>query len=79
MTIHASLIAFILVHSPSGQQIEIQTREIVSLRQPHKSAGHFAPGTKCLIFTVDGKFVSVVETCMEIHQLIDRSRGKLTP
>lgn len=62
-------VAIILLHltGPGGQMIEVNPDEIVTLRSP-RSQEHFAPGTRCLINTVDGKVVAVQEDCYRVKQ-----------
>jgi hypothetical protein len=55
---------------PDGQHVEVNPAEIVTLREVTKNE-HFAPGTKCLIHTSDGKFVAVQETCEKVHEQLD--------
>lgn len=57
----------ILLTGPGQQVIEVNPAEIASIRQPRGSE-HLARGTRCLIFTADGKFFSVRETCAEVQR-----------
>lgn len=57
---------------PDGQRIEVNPAGIVSIRTPRKSE-HFAPGTHCIIFTSDNKWLTVVESCQEVN---DRLEGE---
>jgi hypothetical protein len=63
----ASLVA---LQGPDGQQIILAPQHIVSLRAP-RSSEHFAPGTRCLLLTVDGRLVSVINRCADIRQMIE--------
>jgi hypothetical protein len=58
---------------PGGQPIEMNVDQIVSMREP-RSADHFGEGVHCLVFTTDGKFTGVVETCKAIKQAIGAPR-----
>lgn len=51
--------------------VEVNPQRIVSLRQP-RGGEHFAPGSHCLVFTSDGKYISTRETCEEIHIILRR-------
>lgn len=51
---------------PDQQMIEVNRNEIVSLRAPRVS-DHFAPGTRCLVFTTDGKYIAVTQTCESVN------------
>lgn len=55
-------IALVILTGPGGQNIEINPNSVVSIREP-RSAEHFAPDVKCLIHMVDGKVITVVDTC----------------
>lgn len=69
--IHALAIGLrlVTVTGPDSQVIELNPHEIISIRRP-RGTDHFAPGTNCLIFTVDAKFISVKETCDEVHKRV---------
>jgi hypothetical protein len=56
-----------------GQVLELNPIEIISIREP-RSIEHFGSGTRCLIFTTDGKFIPVQQTCKEVHQKVDGDR-----
>lgn len=58
---------FILLQTSDGRTVEINPQLIVAIRPPPSVGGHFAEGTKCLIFTNDGKFISVRNTCDEVR------------
>jgi hypothetical protein len=65
----AVLLATSLVElsGPGGQRIFVSPSQIISVRQP-RSDQHFAPGTRCLVGTTDGKYLTVVEPCDEVRQ-----------
>jgi hypothetical protein len=67
-----TILAVVLVQlsGPDGQWIDVNPREVVSVREP-RVAEHFAPGIKCLLHMTDGKIITVVEDCETV-------RGKLT-
>jgi uncharacterized protein YlzI (FlbEa/FlbD family) len=74
------LVAFhlIVVHGGDGQDIEINPREIVSMRG-REEGKNFAKGVECMINTSDGKFIAVAETCNEVYQKIEeleKANGK---
>jgi hypothetical protein len=58
------------LHGPDNQPIDINPDQVVSVRQPRASEGHFQKGIRCLVITADGKFVAVMETCDEIRNKI---------
>lgn len=60
----------LLLHGPGGQPVEVNAGQIVSLRPPRVGT-HFSPGTGCLVFMTDGKFIAVRENCPEISRMIE--------
>jgi hypothetical protein len=65
-------IVLIIVTGLGGQVISVNPAEIVSLREP-RGDGHFDKDVHCLIHTVDGKFISVTETCDIVRKEIDNA------
>lgn len=65
------LTPLLLLHGVTGREIRINPRNVTSLHasvpQGNKT---LAAEVKCLINTSDGKFVSVIETCEIVSQLI---------
>jgi hypothetical protein len=41
--------------------------QIINLREP-RNASHFAPGTRCLILTADGKLLTTAESCDAVRR-----------
>jgi len=66
-----TLVALRLIQftGPDGQTVVINPDEIVSVRSP-RSTDHFGPGIQCLIFTVDGKYISVKEACSQVRETL---------
>jgi hypothetical protein len=59
---------------PDHQVVLINPDEVVSLREPRGQRGeHFAAGIACLVFTADGKYTAVTETCSEVRQRLEQS------
>ena len=66
----------VLVHDPAGNDVWIASHEIVSLRDVQGSE-HLAEGSKCLINTLDGKYLTVVEDCRAIlREIGDATKGQ---
>jgi len=55
-------IIWITVTDPSGNHVMINTREIVSMRDV-SGAQALAEGSKCMISTLDSKYIAVLEDC----------------
>ena len=65
----AMALTMIHVTGPTGNRIDINSSDIVSLRQP-PTAGFLDPKVKCVIFTLDAAFIGAQETCQQIRELI---------
>jgi hypothetical protein len=67
----AALIAasLITLHAPGRQQrrVDINPAEIVMVSEPRE---HVANDSNCVIWTADGHFVAVVETCDQVRALL---------
>jgi len=65
---------FIIVHGPDDHVIAINAQEISSIRQ-REPIDSFDPDVKCILVMTNGKWHGVVETCLQVMQLIsDKSR-----
>ena len=64
-----AVLLWITVTGPDKQPIELNAREIVSIRPP-RSQDHFGAGVRCLIHTADGKYITVIETCAAVNNLL---------
>jgi hypothetical protein len=63
--------AFIQLTGPDGQVIYLDTSKVITIRQPRGTdKGHWAAGTRCLVFTDDGKFITTVNTCDDIRKAL---------
>jgi len=61
---------FVMLHTPSGGDVSLNIREISSIRQIDKTEQHVHKDARCLIVMTNGKFVGVVETCIEVIRAI---------
>jgi hypothetical protein len=66
-------ITMITFTGPSGQYVAINSDGIVSVRSP-RAVDHLTKDVRCMVFTIDGKFVGVRETCAEVRQKIEERR-----
>ena len=65
----------ILLHGPNGDTINVNPHEVSSLRDPSVgSEGHFAKGTKCLVFMSNGKVLAISEECEEAKKMIEEAQ-----
>jgi hypothetical protein len=74
MTI-AALIAvhLITLTGPDGQVIELNPLTVSTLRTV-RGTDHFSAGTRCIVFTTDGKNINVGETCQKVHELLEQAK-----
>ena len=72
----AELATLVLLHGPNGHEISLAPRQVTSLHAaiPGKPNKQFDNDVKCVINTTDGKFVSVIETCDTVRQLIEERK-----
>jgi hypothetical protein len=56
---------------PDNQAIYVSPVEVVSIRAP-RSSEHLGKRVRCLIHTVDGKFIAVVEDCGTVKQRLEQ-------
>jgi hypothetical protein len=55
----------------SGEKIYLNPSNIVSLHTPpQERKGHFPKAVRCVIYTSDGKFISVTEECAAVRSLL---------
>lgn len=60
------LLAFLALTGPDGQALKINPKSIASLRAP-RDGEHFNKDVRCLVFTLDGKYIGVRETCEQVN------------
>lgn len=67
----AVLAALVELHGPDDQRVFVNPDQIISIREPRgMEQGHFARGTRCLVTTADGKYLTVREKCTELREMI---------
>jgi hypothetical protein len=70
----AAVLHLIIVHGPTGQEIDVNITEISSIRRPeayeNEPGTHFAKGTKCILAMSNGKLINTLEDCAEIIKKI---------
>jgi hypothetical protein len=71
-------IAFHLIKltGPDNQEIEVNPDEVVMLREKRELEHHFHKNISCLVFTTDGKFVGVLETCDEVRVMLEKAANE---
>ena len=58
-----------MFHLTGGQEVEINSTEIVAIRAP-RSPDAVHKDVSCVIFTTDGKFIAVQETCEQVERKV---------
>lgn len=72
-------VVLILLHGVDGHEIAVSTDEITSMHcrtEGVKGSGLFVEGVNAVINLSDGKYVSVRETCGEVHAKILATQEK---
>ena len=66
------LVALVLIvlHSGSGDPIDVNVDEITSMRRAEQGHAHVSKTVHCWINLTDGRFVTVQETCDEVKKAI---------
>jgi hypothetical protein len=68
------VLVMIVLHSGSGTPLDLNTDAITNLRNPEPSNNAFAKGVQCQVNMVDGKYVTVKETCTEVRRLMETTK-----
>jgi hypothetical protein len=56
------------------ETIDINPGEVVAIRTPRVHHRVLPPEANCAVLTTDGKFISVLETCQQVRQLLGQAR-----
>jgi uncharacterized protein YlzI (FlbEa/FlbD family) len=57
----------IVLTATDGRPIKVNPKDIVSLRVPPSSGDHVSKDAHCLVFTSDGKYIGVQESCDQVN------------
>lgn len=68
-----SVVVLVTLTGLDGQKIDVNPQTIVSVRTPHDETT-LTKDVKCLLTTVDGKGISVIDTCDEVRAKLDAGR-----
>lgn len=70
-------LTLITLHSPAGQEIHINPFYVSSLRSSVRPAGDddrlYTDRANCLVGMLDGKNISVSESCTAVREMIERA------
>ena len=69
-------LALIILHrAADGQEVLINPPQVTSLRAPAGPLNNLVPhGARCVVGLTDGKFVSVIETCRNVQQMLEGAK-----
>jgi hypothetical protein len=68
------MLVMIVLHSGSGIALDLNPQTITNLRNPDPSIGAFSPNVKCQVNMLDGKYVTVKETCEQVRKLMETTK-----
>ena len=60
----------VVLTGPDNQEILVQPSQVVTVRRPREHEGHFPEGVRCIVHLADGKFITVVEPCDVVRELL---------
>ena len=73
------MVDLMVLTAPDGQYLSVAPSQIVALRgKSGAPKGLIHAGVNCLVYTVDGKFLSVVEHCEDVAGKL-RAHGIVPP
>jgi hypothetical protein len=72
----AAVVILVMVHGVGNRSILINPKQVTSLHasvpsQPNK---YLADEVKCLVGLADGKFVSTIEPCEEVREILEQAK-----
>ncbi len=68
------MLVMIVLHSGSGTALDLNTAMVTNLRNPEPTNNAFAKGVQCQVNMLDGKYVTVKETCAEVRKLMEATK-----
>jgi hypothetical protein len=60
-------LTLVLLTGPGGQHIQVNPEAVVSLREA-RAPDHIHHAVHCNVFTSDGKFIGVEESCAKVAE-----------
>lgn len=70
-------VIFLTLHVLNGHEVFVAVDEIVSMREGERKGEVFSDKVGCMINTNDGKFISVLEECPTVRDMIRDEIKKL--
>ena len=66
-------VRLILLHAPDGQEIELNPREISSIREPREEDRQVHHDINCIVTMTNGKFFGVIENCKDVVEKFEKA------
>jgi len=63
----------LLLHTVDGREIDVNPTQITSMREAHEAddpSRAFTGKVRCMVNTSDGKYVTVIEECAAIREML---------
>jgi hypothetical protein len=65
------------LHTLHGDVVQVNPTMVVSLRRPQGKGKQVMHGdVQCIVNFVDGKFITVLESCSEVRKKLEQSEEK---
>jgi hypothetical protein len=71
------LAVLVLLHGPGAHEIYLNPKAVTTMRAaaPGHKNEHLTDEARCAIYTRDGKFITVIETCDTVRRLFQQQAG----
>jgi hypothetical protein len=71
--VRAFVVGLVLLHGPNGHEILVNPATVTSMHSAIEGKPNelLTDAVRCLINTSDGKFLSVIETCETVRELME--------
>jgi hypothetical protein len=71
----APLLLVLLLHDPESADVAVNSEHITTLRAPRGNENkNFTAKARCMVNTIDGRFVAVVETCATVLRMLENKQ-----
>ena len=72
-------VIFLILHTPGNHEVFVSVDDIVSMREGEGGDKNkaFTGEARCMLNTNDGKFISVMETCQTVRDMIKQELKNL--
>jgi hypothetical protein len=72
----SAIILLVILHAVDGREVAIAPAQVTSLHAAKEGQPNvlMTDAVHCVVNLTDGKFVSVIETCAEVRDLLEIAR-----